>query len=194
MASASSRRARSPSSWIASARRHSCGSTGRPKSADRAGHQAYQQHIILHDVGAQLAGIAGALDELADERPDVGAEQAHALAALGALQQQLLEAAVLGLHLHRALEEAAQPAPRVAVGERVVEEAHELLEALLEQRGDQVVAVAEAAVGGADADARAPGDLVHGRVEPALGEHVARCSEEAGAVAGRVGAKGTLDD
>ena len=86
-----------------------------------------------------------------------------------------------------------KPAPRVGVGERVVEEPHELVEALLEQRGDQVVAVAEAAVGGADADAGAAGDLVHRRVEPALGEHVARRSEQAGAVAGRVGAQGTLD-
>ena len=87
-----------------------------------------------------------------------------------------------------------QRAPRIAVGERVVEAAHELLEALLEQRGDQVVAVAEAAVGGADADARAAGDLVHRRVEPALGEHGARGDEQAGAVAGGVGAKGALGD
>ena len=98
-----------------------------------------------------------------------------------------------GLHLHRALEEAAQPAPGIVVGERVVDGGHELVEALLEERGDQVVAVAEAPVGGADPDARAARHLVHRRVEPALGEDLLGRREETGAVARRVGAQGTLD-
>ena len=84
--------------------------------------------------------------------------------------------------------------PGVVVGERLVEQPHELVEALLEQRGDQVVAVAEAAVGGTDPDARAARDLVHRRVEPARGEHLLRRDEQPGAVARRVGAEGTLDD
>ena len=160
----------------------------------RTGHQAHEQYIILDDIGAQRSGVARAAHELGHQRPDVSAEPEHPLPALDALQQQLLEAAVRGLHLHRALEVAAQPAPRVGVGERVVEDRHELLQALLEQRGDQVVAVAEAPVGGAHANARAARHLIHRRVEPARGEDLFRGHEQPGAVARRVGAEWALDD
>ena len=82
------------------------------------------QDVAAVDVGAQLAGVLGTAQDLRHERADLRAEAAHALGAVWALEQQVLEAAVLGLHLHRALQEAAQRAPRlVGVGERVVEDA-----------------------------------------------------------------------
>ena len=45
---------------------------------------------------------------------------------------------------------------------------------VLEERVDQLLLVGEAAVDGADADARVMGDVVQGDVEAALGEHLAR--------------------
>ena len=81
------------------------------------------------------------------------------------------------------LEEAHEPVPGVHVAEALVGERHELRDLVLEQRVDELLLVGEAAIDGADAYARAPGDLVERDGQAFLGERVARGFDDALAVA-----------
>ena len=84
--------------------------------------------------------------------------------------------------------------PRVLDLERVDGELPAAVDLRLEQRVDQRVLVREAAIDGADADARGGGDLVERDVEPALGEERGGGREHPLAVALGVGAQWSWDD
>ena len=81
--------------------------------AQRAEHELQQRHVGRLDVGAQAAVGLGARDEPGDEREHELAGAGDALEAVRAGQRDLLEAAVAGVLLGRALEEAHEPGPRI---------------------------------------------------------------------------------
>ena len=112
-----------------------------------------------------------------------------ALEAVGARQRDLLEAAVAGVLLGGALEEAHEARPRVLGEQGRLGLGRELVQAALEQRVDELLLVGEAAVDRADADARPAGDLVERDRQAVLGERRARGIEDALAVALRVTAQ-----
>ena len=76
-----------------------------------------------------------------------------------------------------------EAAPGVGIVECLLGERGDLVEALLEERLDDLLLVGEAAVGRADADAGVGGDVVHRDVEAALGEHLAGRGQQPLAVA-----------
>ena len=79
----------------------------------------------------------------------------------------------------------------VVVGQGRFRDAERVREGVQQHGADEAVAVAEAPVQGADADAGPPGDLVERRVEPAFQEQVARRDQHLLVVATGVGAHAT---
>jgi hypothetical protein len=129
------------------------------------------------------------VQELLHQRGDALATLLQALHAMTGAEQRLLEAAVGDLHAHRPLHEAHEARPRVGIGQRALRERGHGGDAIGEQRLDQLVLVAEAAVGGADADARVARDLVEPDVEALLREQRPGGLEQPLPVALRVGAQ-----
>ena len=87
------------------------------------------------------------------------------------------------------VKEVDQRGPRIVGGEGLLGEGDDLLHALLEQGNDQLLARAEPAIRGTDANARALGDVVERDREPALREQLPRRVEQALAVALRIAAQ-----
>ena len=116
------------------------------------------------------------VDERLDPAP--GGGEPLGLPRVG-YEQGLLEAAVGGLHLLRALEEAAtSPSHGSSISSASAAIALDRGDLLLEQLVDQRLAVREAPVDGPDADAGVPGDVVEADVDAALGEEDPRRRED----------------
>lgn len=109
----------------------------------------------------------------------------------GALQEDLPQSAVRGEVLRGDQEELDESVPGVFMGEGRLGPCGDALHRVLEDGFDEFLAVGEAAVGGAHADARVTGDVVERDLEPSLGEDLLGCGDEAPPVAFRVGPQGT---
>ena len=96
------------------------------------------------------------------------------------------------LELQDPFQVCRQAAPGVGIVECLLGERGDLVEALLEERLDDLLLVGEAAVGRADADAGVGGDVVHRDVEAALGEHLAGRGQQPLAVALGIPAQGAF--
>ena len=103
-------------------------------------------------------------------------------------QQDVLEQAVAGLDLEDPLEQADEREPAVGLGRGRLGERHELAEPPLEDGLHERVARREVPVERADADARAPGDLLERRLDAAFGEDLAGRGDEQLVIAPRVAA------
>jgi hypothetical protein len=75
-----------------------------------------------------LVRCAGALDKLAGERLQLGAELRQPLGCARGAEHELLEPAVLSLRLERSLVEARERAPGVGIVEGALEQWTDLLE------------------------------------------------------------------
>ena len=89
---------------------------------------------------------------------------------MASLGHDVLEGAVACLHREGLFEEAGKSFPRVVLGELGFGDGGEFGHDVFVELVDQVVLVGVATVDSADADAGALGDLVEGRLKPALGE------------------------
>ena len=158
---------------------------------DRRDRHLHQRQIGDLDVVADHAGVLRALQDPGDDRHQHRARRRRALGAARAAEDDLLQAAILGLQLLHADEQPREALPRVVLIGRGTCGVRHLLDALLEQRVDQQLLVGEAAVDRPDADAGVAGDVVVRAAQPALGEHArARPRGCAGGCARRRGAAG----
>jgi hypothetical protein len=98
-------------------------------------------------------------------------------------EHDLLEPAVLGLNADGTLKPVDEAGPRVLAGQGVLGLGNELRKALLEQGVDEALPVGEAAIDGADPDARSAGDLVERDPQAAFGERLACCLQDQSPVA-----------
>src|SRR6266550_5852214 len=104
------------------------------------------------------------------------------MGAAPAQRDDVLDAAVLRVELEQALEETGQARPCVWVVRRLAGETDDLVERVLEDCVDQLVLRREVAVERPHSDAGVPGDLLHGDLDTALGEELARGGNELGSI------------
>jgi hypothetical protein len=154
---------------------------------DRAQHreddgEVGRVHVRPHDAGLLAP---------ADEVPDRPGDQVVQLLAepLGAVVGgEHVDQAAVGRHLVKRLpEELGQAGQRVLDRGRRLGHRHRPVERGLQERPGQLVLAVEVPVGGGDVDARVPGDVIEGGVEPAGGEDLLGRVDEALPVAGGVG-------
>jgi len=142
------------------------------------------------EVGAQLSGLAGTLDQLRQTCFGAGAF-VIVIEGVGEVSHEYgCEASIgylCGAHL---FEERAQAAPRIGVREGLVENGRALAEFFGEGGGDERVAGGESAVEGRHTDTGAAGDGAHRGVGAARREHLARGVDEAVPVAPGISAQG----
>src|SRR3954447_961440 len=112
------------------------------------------------------------------------------MGAVPAQRDDVLDAAVLRVELEQPLEEAGQAGPGVCVVRRFAGETDDLVEGVLEDRVDQLVLRREVAVERPHSDAGVLGDLLHGDVDTAVGEELARGGNELGSIAESVATGG----
>jgi hypothetical protein len=154
---------------------------------DRAQHreddgEVGRVHVRPHDAGLLAP---------ADEVPDRPGDQVVQLLAepLGTVVGgKHVDQAAVGRHLVKRLpEELGQAGQRVLDRGRRFGHRHRPVERGLQERPGQLVLAVEVPVGGGDVDARVPGDVIEGGVEPAGGEDLLGRVDEALPVAGGVG-------
>src|SRR4051794_4664062 len=139
-------------------------------------HQAGD--VVGGEVRPHRALGLGVGDELGGEL-----REAHLLgrgvAEVGVLVHRLGDGAILvGDDAAAMAQEPAEPVPGVGVLERLAGDVGEPGEALVGQRGEELLLAREVAIDGAHADARGMRDALHVDVEPTLGELLASRSQD----------------
>ena len=156
--------------------------------AEGAADPAEQQLDVVHaDVVADRAGVLSGAQQGAEGGAHARLRLDHA-GHLADQRDRLRQRAVGRRAARRVEHERRQAGRRVGILQALAGAGLEPLEAVDDDRGDEVLAGGERAVDGRLADAGAARHLGHARVDAALGEDLARGGDHALAVAQRVAA------
>ena len=135
-------------------------------------HEDDKDDVGLADIGAEPPGRLRPLHEPFDQRRVALAGDRDQIPAVGGEHQHLPQAEVARHGLGHPLHEEHQTGPGVRRRDGLLADRRDRVEAIHEQRLDQLLLSAEPPVDGADTDPRMTGDLVQADLEPALAEHL----------------------
>ena len=152
----------------------------------------HEQDVLGRHVGPHGVRRLRAGHELGELGLDDVEERLEVLAREELGADRVTKATIGDLRRHRELDEPAERLARIFAGKREVGRVDELPPALLDQRGDELVLVRKAAKDRADADAGALRDHADRRVDPLLGEDLARSLQDAREVSLCVGSEVSL--
>src|SRR5438067_5144052 len=148
-----------------------------------------EREILSREVGPERALLLRPLDQPPKRRPDPLAHRLRALPAVLA-REHVLEPPVRRVPGERLLEKPGEAGPGVVRGGRLLRQANELREGVLEHRVDEVLLRREVAVERSHPDARMPGELLDRDLDAGAGEELPRARDEPLVVAAGVAAQG----
>lgn len=165
---------------------------GRDSCCRRVGMDAvvghdHEDEIVHHDVGAQMAGVLGAADQLSGAGERGVADRGEVQRVWVGRHEGRGEPVIAGLQLAELLDGEAEAVPRIGVGEPFVHERPAGEHLIGERLGDQHLLGRKMAIQGGRADLGAPGDLPHRHIQAIDDEHRAGRVEDAFAVVAGIG-------
>ena len=156
---------------------------------DPSGRPQENGHVLVDDVGSELAGGLRTVDQLLDEGAQPRAGPGDQLLGAQVRAENLREATVVGLQTDDVREICEEALPGVVLGECSLGGRRHALEVILEDGVDQGVFRREATVESSDADTGPARDLLDAGVDAVLRERSPCCFENAFAVLTRIAAQ-----
>ena len=141
------------------------------------------------DIRPKVTVVLRAANALFDRGHHPGPGAGSAALTVGARHEDLAQTTIPGLQRTHLGQHGHQAVPGVVGVRHRLGHLGQRVDMILEQRLDQLLLRREAAVDGADAQARMPGDVVQRHIESTVGEHFGRGGQDALPVAFGVPAK-----